>query len=575
MKEKAVSKGLLTSDQARAMSDREATRLIFHPGFSTAEEVTAVSGRGVGMDVVRTNVEKLGGSIEIETSVGQGTTISVSLPLTLAIIPSLIVRCADDRFAIPQVNIAELVRIREGEIGTRIGKVKNAEVLRLRGNLLPLVRFNSVMQDGSSATEAAFGDPLASESTDAESKTISSVSDLSKTDDSVSSEVIVHESHQNSALNIIVVETGPLRYGIIVDGLHDSEEIVVKPLGRHLKQCPCLAGATVLGDGRVALILDVAGIASQADLTIPPEDRANAEAQESLKEDSEAQTLLLFTNSPEEQFGVPMGLVARIERVRTDQIDTVGGQEVLQYRGTTLALFSLENHINAVTRPDQSWLYVVVFELSGQELGMIVPRLIDIRDATGAVDHVTFRQPGVIGSMVIDDKMTRLLDLYEFVETARPEWFENRKTIDADTKQTFQVLLVEDSAFFRRQVSTFLESEGYDVITCEDGVEGWERLTESEHEIQLVVTDIEMPRMNGFQLCSRIKSSQQWGHLPVLALTSLAGEENRQQGRDCGIDDYQVKMDREKLLSGVYRLLSDTSSISGKTASAKLQPVGS
>ena len=231
LKEKAVTRGLITAEQAAEMGDREALRLIFHPGFSMAKQVTDVSGRGVGMDVVKTNIEKLGGAVGIETEIGRGTAINVRLPLTLAIVPSLIVRCCERRFAIPQTNIRELVRIKAKDVSTSIECVKDAEVFRLRGKLLPLVRLNTAL----------------------------AVSEGSEAD-------------QNSPVNIIVVESGHFQYGLIVDGLHDSEEIVVKPLGRHMQECHALAGATILGDGQVALILDVTGIASHCELALPEDD---------------------------------------------------------------------------------------------------------------------------------------------------------------------------------------------------------------------------------------------------------------------------------------------------------------
>ena len=211
LKQKAVARGLLSPEQARTMSDREALGLIFRPGFSMAEKVTDVSGRGVGMDVVKTNIERVGGSVTVETEIGAGTTVNVNLPLTLAIIPCLIVHSAGNRYAIPQSSICELVRVKRKDAATRIQRMKNAEVLRLRGTLLPLVRLASVLGLGADRRR---------------DKPISTL-----------------------AQNIVVAEAGHMRFGLVVDGLHDSEEIVVKPLGRHMRNCPCLAGATILGDG--------------------------------------------------------------------------------------------------------------------------------------------------------------------------------------------------------------------------------------------------------------------------------------------------------------------------------------
>lgn len=524
LKAKALDKGLITPEHAQQMSDREAVRLIFHPGFSTAQAVTDVSGRGVGMDVVRRNIERLGGDVEVDTKVGVGTTISVTLPLTLAIIPSLIVRCGEDRFAIPQVNIRELVRLRPTEIGSRIGRVKDAEVLRLRGKLLPLVRLSDCLEVDSDRVE----------------------------------------SEGQQARNIIVVETGATEYGLIVDGLFDSEEIVVKPLGRHLKSSPCLAGATILGDGRVALILDIAGISSKSELRAlkHDDDLTSQEDEEESALSSEEQPVLLFTNHPSEQFAVPMTLIERIERIRYDQIDSVGGNELLQYRGTSLPLLSLERLVQAAPREEQGHLYVIVFEAAGREVGIIAANLIDIRSVSADFDTMTFDEEGICGSQVIDERTTRAVDLMGIARKARPDWFEKTDRLRAAdpsspvagspvTAAVPTILLAEDSSFFRRQVKGFLESEGYRVVDCEDGQVAWHTLAAGHADIDLVLTDIEMPNMNGLELSRRIKDDENYQHLPIIALTSLAGQEDRQRGIQAGIDDYQVKLDRERLLEAV------------------------
>lgn len=519
VKAKALAKGLLTPEQAAAMSAREAVRLIFLPGFSTAETVTDVSGRGVGMDVVKTNIAKLGGTVDIETEVGRGTIVDVKLPLTLAIIPSLIVRCGSERFAIPQSSISELVRVRAGEVAKRVERVKNAEVLRLRGHLLPLLRLSDVLGVAQSVEPAN------------------------------------EQGRGKNGLSIIVVETGRLRYGLIVDGLHDSEEIVVKPLGRHLKNCSCLAGATVLGDGRVALILDIGGIGEHAKLEKPADRDIRDQLDETASQNAETQSVLLFTNDPSEHFAVPMSQVKRIERVTADQIHTVGGRPILQYRNSSLPLLQIEGHINARPRPELKRLYVVVFTMNGMEIGLIVPRIVDIRQISTNIDTVQFREPGILGSLVVDQKTVRVLDAYTLATLAHPEW--QKQDSDAKSKRGAgsRILVVEDSSFFRKQVTGFLNSQGYETVECEDGQAAWDRLHE-EDSFDLVVTDIEMPRMNGFELCRRIKDHPALQYLPVIALTSLAGQEDVERGAKAGIDDYQVKMDRDKLLAAVARLLS-------------------
>ncbi len=518
LKEKAVSKGILTAEKAEQMSDREAVRLIFHPGFSMAAKVTDVSGRGVGMDVVRTNIAKLGGTVDVESVVGEGTNIVITLPLTLAIIPSLIVQTKDDRFAIPQVNIAELVRLRPREIETRVGRIKDAEVLRLRGDLLPLIRLEEALEMVS---------PKSSE----EKKT-------EKTD---------HNTYK--ATNIIVVETGQQRFGVIVDALHDSEEIVVKPLGRHIQDCPCLSGATILGDGHVALILDVAGIAAHE--KIPSNEELNKEKENSTASQEESQQMLLFSNHAEEHFAVSMDVISRIDRIRADQIDSVGGQEVLQYRNSTMSLLRLENCITAKTADSKERLYAIVFEVAGKEVGLLAPCLKDIQDVIMNFDTVTFRERGILGSLVLNEKTTRFVDLFELADIAHPEWRDDEEVLVVEEdEQPPLVLLAEDSAFFRKQVTSMITERGYRVVGCEDGLIAWETLQSGEHDFDIVVTDIEMPNMDGFEFAGRIKESQ-WSHLPVIALTSLAGSADIQRGIEVGIDDYQIKMDRDKLINSL------------------------
>lgn len=517
LKSKAVDRGLITADRIEQMSDREAVRLIFHPGFSTAEKVSDVSGRGVGMDVVRTNIEKLGGSVDVDSDVGVGTNIRVTLPLTLAIIPSMILKCSGDRFALPQANIAELVRLRPGEVSSRIDRVKDAEVLRLRGALLPLVRLDTAL--GMAPTDRA---------------------DI------------------NSPMNIIVVETGQVRYGLIVDGIHDSEEIVVKPLGMHLKTSNCLAGATILGNGRVALILDAAGIAAESGVQLAHEANEQEESLNQGNETNSVQTLLLFSSDPADRFAVPMGVIARIERVRCDQIDTVGGQELLQYRGTTLPLVAVDAHLKVNPRPKLDRIYVIVFTLGEREVGLVAPQLEDICEIVCAIDDQTFREPGVAGSMVIDERVTRLLDVFELAEVTHPQWFaearEEHAPEEGDAPK--RILLAEDSSFFRRQVAGFFKNEGFETYEYEDGAEAWQALTTGGVEVDIVVSDIEMPNMDGFELCQNIRHNSALQHLPCVALTSLSSEADINHGKEVGFNDYQVKMHRENLIRSVRNLLA-------------------
>ena len=346
-----------------------------------------------------------------------------------------------------------------------------------------------------------------------------------------------------------------MRYGLVVDGLHDSEEIVVKPLGRHMKSCRCFAGATILGDGQVALILDVAGIAAQSHLMLRA-DKDRPEGGEMATEvGGDSQAVLLFANGAAEHFALPMELVSRLERIRSDQIDSVGGCDVLQYRGTCLPLLTLEKQIKAAPRPQNGILYVAVFKVARREVGLIVPQLTDIRTIPTDIDTETFREPGVIGSLVVNGKATRLLDLFELTRAARPDWFSDTPTAENREGRSTTIVLAEDSDFFRKQLAGFLESESYTVIACEDGQIAWDTLSQPGQPCDLIITDLEMPRLSGFELTRKIKADPALRHLPVIAVTSLASEEDMERGRQAGIDEYLVKLDRERLMSAVRERL--------------------
>ncbi|MCU0710680.1 MAG: chemotaxis protein CheW [Pirellula sp.] len=517
LKTKAIEKGIISVEQAALMTENEAYRLIFAPGFSTAAQVTDVSGRGVGMDVVKTNIEQLGGTVDIESEVGKGSAVHITLPLTLAIVPSMIIGCAGERYAVPQANIVELVRVPEGEMQQRIGVVQGAEVLRLRGALLPLVRLDRTLK-----LRAA------------------------------------NSKDRPSSANILVLETGQIRYGLLVDSLFDNEEIVVKPLGKHVRDLGYLAGATILGDGYVALILDVMGIAMQCNLR-SIEAQSN-KAEEVIEHGDEVHRLLLFTNHESELFAVPMAMVARIERVSSSDLSVVGSQNLLIYRGQSLPILRLEQNISA-RAPDeeQEKVFVVVFRVQDREIGLVAPALRDIRDIQMKIDAKTLREPGVLGTTVVDNTTTRILDPLELVRIKYSEWFEEEFTVSGDVADgPTTVLLAEDSDFFRNHVTRTLENEGFKVIGAVDGRDAWDHLQVVFDEIDVIITDIEMPRMNGLEFARAVRSTPNFSNLPIIALTSLAGDQDRQRGAEVGIDDYQIKMDPARLVDSVRKFASST-----------------
>ncbi|MCJ7601236.1 MAG: chemotaxis protein CheW [Desulfobulbaceae bacterium] len=569
IKKKVLSMGTHDKSLIDAMQEHELLRLIFLPGLSTAKEVTEVSGRGVGMDVVHANLSKVGGVFDIASKLGKGTTITIKLPLTLAIIPSLIVSVATERYAIPQVNMVELVRVPASKVKERIERIGEALVIRLRGELLPLISLAEAL----GIEKRYYHDPEEQQDKpcrrqrieDRRSFTLPSGADSDSLTSAGFGVTTVPEVNQenragtdrrtspHSAVNILVVSVGKFHYGLIVDKLLDSEEIVVKPLGSHLRQCQVYAGATIQGDGRVALILDVVGISKVMNLSSVSDRVRDRGPQETERINPDAQTFLLVRNSPQEQLAIPLNLVSRIEKIRRDQVELTGGRRNMQYRGATLPLFSI-NEAAAVAplQEDSSHLYVVAFPFGEREAGIMVSEIIDIITVTVVIDDTTHKQPGIMGSAIIMQQITMLVDLFGIVAAVMPEWIRHTK-LGIDTGQGQHILVVEDSPFFNHQICGFVSDAGYKAFSATDGVEGLALL--EREKIDIIITDIEMPNMDGLEFTTRVRADARWSGLPIIAVTSLSGEAAEKRGLKAGVNEYMVKLDREKIIHTVNRFL--------------------
>lgn len=393
VKDKCVSMGVLTSEQAARMSDREAMGLIFHPGLSTAAKISNVSGRGVGMDVVRTNIEKIGGSVDVLSEVGRGTTIKIKIPLTLAIIPALIITSGSERFAIPQVNLVELVRMDPSQERKGIERIYGVPVYRLRGNLLPLIYLNSELK--------------------------------LKTKDGASRQ----PADDNDAVNIVVLEADGRQFGMVVDTINDTEEIVVKPLGKQLKSLNCFAGATIMGDGRVALILDVLGLAQQSQVISPEREHAmHEEGSKRPAPSEEKQSLLLFNVGDKRRMVIPLSMVARLEEVPRAEVEWTGNQEVIQYRGQIIPLIRVAEYLDSRGGPnggEEDPMQVVVYTENDRSVGLIVGQINDIVQESLVIQRQG-GQRGVLGSTVIQDRVTDLLDIAGIIRSADPGFYVNK-----------------------------------------------------------------------------------------------------------------------------------------------------
>lgn len=384
----AVKRGVVTDEQARRMSPRDLVNLIFAPGFSTAETITDVSGRGVGMDVVRTNIEKLGGSVNVDSAVGAGTTVTLQIPLTLAIVPSLVVGIRDEQFAIPQMSVEEIVWVRAQHAGERIERIDGNEQLHLRERLLPLLHLARVLDDAGA----------------------------------------VGEETEPRDYKVVVVRAGRIQYGLVVDRLFDSEDIVMKPLSPFLKQCRCFSGATITGEGRVIPVLDVLGIATVGDLRMVDNDANAKETGEAAKggaDDSLARmSVVLFKYAANELFAAPQDTLLRLERIRLDDIQSVGSQEYVNYHGHGLPIVRLDSHLSVQAMDGRrSDAYLLIPKPAAgapggrPQGGVLVSEIVDTADVTVALEEGAVRGPGVLGSAVLSDRITTFVDLSTFVDS--------------------------------------------------------------------------------------------------------------------------------------------------------------
>ncbi len=387
--QKAVQKGLISADQAARLSEREAANLVFLPGLSTAEKVTNVSGRGVGMDVVKTNIERIGGTVDLQSTPGKGTSVKIKIPLTLAIVPALMVTSAGERYAIPQVSLLELVGLDGEQARKGVEMIHGVPVYRLRGRLLPLVYLKQVLK-----TAPAEMAPAAEGATLPEGGL--------------------------ERVNIVVLQADGRKFGLVVDEISDTEEIVVKPLGRHLKQISVYAGATIMGDGKVALIMDVLGLAQSSSIVAETHERAAAEQEQARADGTEVQKLVLFSGCSGSRMAVPLSMLARLENISGADVERSGNQWVTQYRGQILPLIRISHALeerrilpgshDILTLPTTANLQVLVLENQGRSFGLVVNQIVDIVES-GSGPQSPATRSGVLYSSVIAERVTELLDV--------------------------------------------------------------------------------------------------------------------------------------------------------------------
>jgi two-component system chemotaxis sensor kinase CheA len=410
---KVLEKGLATQEELDSMSEAQVQRFIFAAGFSTAAQVTNMSGRGVGMDVVRTNIEQIGGSIDLNSEVGKGSTFTIKIPLTLAIVSALIVKAGGARFAAPQLSVRELVRVGPGS-PVAVESLNGARMIRLRDRLLPVIALDEVLNQSLGGVEEMAG-------------------------------------------YVIVLEAAGRKVGLVVDDVLDTEEIVVKPLSGPLRDVSVFSGATILGDGSVIMILDPNGLASET--AMEAEEQADAAEDAAVEADmlSARQRLLLVRAGGEEPKAVPVSLITRLEDFDAATIEKVDGRHVVQYRGRLLPLA----HAGGMDAfPETGRQPVLVFAEDGRSAGVAVDEILDVVEETLDLEMGSER-PGVIGSAVIKGKATEVLDIAWHMERA---WSGSPQR--AEKAERNAVLLVEADAFSRRMLAPLLAAAGYDVTVA-------------------------------------------------------------------------------------------------------------
>ncbi len=503
IRQKAIQRGLATETETERMSESQLLRFIFHPGFSTSDSITAISGRGVGMDVVKVNVDAIGGMIDIASIAGAGTTITIKIPLTLAIVSALIVASAGQRFAIPQVVVRELVRVKAGG-EHRIERINNAPVLRLRERLLPIIALAGVMGEAVDAT-------------------------------------IVDDGF------IVVTQVGDRQFGILVESVFHTEEIVVKPMSTRLRHIPLFSGNTIMGDGAVVLIVDPNGVARLVGVTT--QDDAVSDDAIDLAHPSERTTMLVFRAGKDGLKAVPLSLVTRLEEVEAKLFETGGGRTLLNYRGRLMPVVPVEG----VELRQTDLQPLVIFSEGDFHMALAVDAIVDIVDEVLDLEMVAMPELGVLGSAIVRGRATEILDLAHYLPKASPNWLHQRRNEGNGPR----VLLIEPSEFLREMLAPVLKASGLQVIHAPDPAMA-AGITEGSAELSAVVIDIDRDAEAAFALAARLRSGPRHAGLRIIGIASLPTPELHIAAAQAQFDEIVAKFDRRALIAELAESRSRT-----------------
>jgi two-component system, chemotaxis family, sensor kinase CheA len=505
IKAKAVEHGFASEAELAAKSETEICNFIFLPGFSTATQVTNISGRGVGMDVVRANIEQIGGTVDLKSVAGVGATFTIKIPLTLAIVSALIVEAGGERFAMPQLSVLELVRASAGG-EHRIERIKDTPVLRLRNKLLPLVHLKESLRLGECPGDEGF---------------------------------------------VVVTQVGSQVFGTVVDGVFHTEEIVIKPLSSKLRNIAVFSGTTILGDGSVIMIIDPNGIAQTLGraAALASTDKAQIEDSEEAGAEDLTSLLVFRAGSPQPK-AVPLSLVSRLEEIDCRRIEISDGRYLVQYRDQLMPLLRIDTQNGIKQEGTQPTL---VFSDRGRSMGLIVDEIVDIVEARLDIEVASDR-PGILGYAVVKGSATEIIDVGHFLPQAFEDWFRRRDVPTARLARS--VLLVDDSAFFRDLLAPLIKAAGYQVVAVASAAQALAAI-KSGTPADIIVTDIAMPGMDGFELAAALREIPSTAATPIIGLSAMVSPQAIERGRLVGFHDFVAKFDRAGLVAAIKEQSAD------------------
>lgn len=509
LKKNLIEKGLITTDEAATLTDWQVINYIFKPGFSTASSVTSVSGRGVGMDVVKSNIEKLSGTIDLQSVVGQGTTFTIKIPLTLTIISALIFESQGERFAIPQLSVTELVRVSKRS-AYQIEFINKTPILRLRQGLLPLIFLENLLG-------------------------------IKKSDKPL----------DQRELCVIVIYIGNTGFGIVVDRVYDTQEIVVKPLAKVLNSVKFFSGSTILGDGGIVLILDQNAISNQLKDINGSENLPSTVPQFKGIHDK---TLLLLFRDQTHNCAVPLALVSRIAEVSMEQLEFINDTWLIRYQDHLLPVtrFAGEWDKDQIKRSNSATMPMLIFSDRGYAMGLAIEEIVNIIEYDLEIE-IANKKEGSLGTTLINGKTTNIVDCEYYLEKSFPGWFDHRTVEAIEGVRKIKVLFIDDSQFFRSLFTPLLSMSGFEVVTANSGVQAL-KICRNRSDFDIIISDIEMPEMSGFELATELRKLPVFQDKMLIAMTSRSTDADIAYSMECGFNLHFSKTQQKQLIEKIHEI---------------------